>query len=251
MKPFLSLCLLSLILQTQISFAGPPINQEDIGLKEGVEFNQGIDQPHLDLITTIDAAKALVASYPNDPKSHFELAAVYSRTNYLEEALKEVKRARDLIIEQNDPGFVLQTIKTYEQYLKKAPNDQLILYRLGLINYLNGYALQKPKYAAIMKNAKAPSYYFGRAKTSFNKVLALDPNDQHTKNYLGYLYFENENNPAQAIKLWKESLKIESRDNMAAYFLLANAYKKSGDVLNSLLYGAKALEIKSRIGIKN
>jgi tetratricopeptide (TPR) repeat protein len=195
-------------------------------------------------------AMAKVREFPNDPKAHFELAMLYSRSNYLMDALKEVKTARNLLIEQDDPAFITQTIANYEKQAKKNPKLLLSWYRLGLAYYLQGYALEKTKYGAKLQAAatQPPAFYYGKAKSNLQKALSINPRDTYTKNYLGYITFENDKNAPAAIQMWKESVSIEPKNNMAAYFLLANAYKKSGDFANSLIYGAKALEIQSRLG---
>ena len=188
--------------------------------------------------------------FPNDPKAHFELAVLYSRSNYLLDALKEVKTARNLLVTQDDATFLQQTVQNYEKQAKKNPKSLMAWYRLGLAYYLEGYAIEKTKFGPKLKAfaPEPPAAYYNKSKNALQKALGINARDVYTKNYLGYIVFENDKNVPQAIKMWKESLAVDSNNNMAAYFLLANAYKKSGDFVNSLVYGAKALEIQSRLG---
>ena len=231
-------------------FADDSNSDTTIDDKGQVTFVQGVDKVERKLSQTIPEAQTDVMEYPNDPGRHFELAALYSRTNYLEEALKEVKTAKNLILEQDDPKYINQTIQDFEKLTKEKPGNSLAWYRLALAYYLKGYALDKPKYAGKLKMTAndTPINYYNKAQKTFNKVLILNPHDIYARNYLGYLLYKNENKVLDGIKLWKESVAIEPNNNMGAYFLLADAYKKNGDFMNSLFYGAKALEIRSRIG---
>lgn len=224
--------------------------EEDVDSQGEVTFTVGVDKIERKLAKTIPEAQTDVMEYPNDPGRHFELAALYSRTNYLEEALKEVKTARNLILEQDDPKYLRETIQAFEKLTKAKPGNSLGWYRLAMAYYLKAYALDNPKYAGKLREngTDTAASYYAKAQKTFNKVLTLNPHDIYARNYLGYMLYKNQNKVPEGIKLWKESLAIESKNNMGAYFLLANAYKNNGDFVNSLIYGAKALEIRSRIG---
>ena len=98
-----------------------------------------------DVVATydIDLAKRQVAAYPDSPEASFILAVALTRTSRVEEALKEVRRARRLAESKGDPSYFDKMISSYERMLKSYPDENQVRYTLAWAYYMKAYLLAR------------------------------------------------------------------------------------------------------------
>jgi tetratricopeptide (TPR) repeat protein len=98
-----------------------------------------------DLQPTDDAnlAREQKDKYPDSPEAHFIYAVALTRTSRVEEALQEVRTARRLAMAQPGGGYNYfdKMIKSYEDVLVSAPDDNRIRYGLAWAYYMKAYLL--------------------------------------------------------------------------------------------------------------
>ncbi len=111
-----------------------------------------------DLVATydIELARQQVAAYPDSPEAAFILAVALTRTSQVEEALRQVQRARKLAESKGGPAYFDKMIASYEQLLKSYPKDNQVRYGLSWAYYMKAYLLAKySRKSAIWKAAQA------------------------------------------------------------------------------------------------
>ncbi len=178
------------------------------------------------------------------------MAAAYSRSPYLEKAFNHIKKVKNMLKAKKDFEFIDRTIADYEDLLAGDPENPVILYRLAMGYYLKAYTVEKyPHHYKDAASLGDPKPFYEKAQKTMEKVIELNPKDIWARDYLGYLVSENGKDLTKGIPIWEESLKIDSENNPGAYLLLSQAYLKKGDLQNAVLYGAKGLEIKQRMGM--
>lgn len=96
-----------------------------------------------DLVPTDDIALAQkqVQAYPDSPEASFILAVALTRTSRVEEALKEVRRARKLAEVKGGTAYFDKMIESYEEMLKNYPNENRVRYGLAWAYYMKAYLL--------------------------------------------------------------------------------------------------------------
>jgi tetratricopeptide (TPR) repeat protein len=127
-----------------------------------------------DLVPTDDVnlARAQVNTYPNNAEAAFILAVALTKTPYVEEALTEVKRAKQLAKATGDPNYFDKMIDTYEQMLTYTADDNRIRYGLAWAYYMKAYltaeasrrtnnALKTPAQMIQEKNSRQASTIIG------------------------------------------------------------------------------------------
>ncbi len=217
------------------------------GRKRAV-FSMNAESEALKMTDDISTAKQQAKAHPDDPEAHFLLAAAYSKSPYLDKAVKEISKVKQMLKEKKDFEFIDRKLAEYQDLLQSRPNDSVILYRLALANFLKGYSVEKyPHHYKNGPTGSATSFY-QQAQNYMNQVISLNPNDYYARNYLGYLVSNNGTNYARSIPIWEQSLKINDSDNVGAYLLLSEAYMKKGDLAKALMYGARGMEIRQRVG---
>lgn len=94
-----------------------------------------------DLVPTDDAdmAKKQVDAYPDSPEAAFIYAVALTRTSKVEDALKEVRRARKLAEQKGGNAYFDKMITTYEDMLKTYPNENRVRYGLAWAYYMKAY----------------------------------------------------------------------------------------------------------------
>jgi tetratricopeptide (TPR) repeat protein len=94
-----------------------------------------------DLVPTddVELAKKQVEAYPDSPEASFILAVALTRTSRVEEALKEVRRARKLAEQKGGTDYFDKMIATYEELLKNYPNENRVRYGLAWAYYMKAY----------------------------------------------------------------------------------------------------------------
>lgn len=96
-----------------------------------------------DIVATYDVnlAQKQVAAYPDSPEASFILAVALTRTSRVEEALKEVQRARRLANAKGGPAYFDKMIESYEKMLVGYPDDNKVRYGLAWAYYMKAYML--------------------------------------------------------------------------------------------------------------
>lgn len=96
-----------------------------------------------DIIATydIELARRQVAAYSDSPEASFILAIALTRTSRVEEALKEVQRARKLAESKGGPAYFDKMIASYEKMLVSYPKDNQVRYGLAWAYYMKAYLL--------------------------------------------------------------------------------------------------------------
>ena len=107
----------------------------------GVEISIGADTEDLVPTDDVELAKKQVTAYPDSPEASFILAVALTRTSRVEEALKEVRRARKLAEQKGGTAYFDKMILTYEDLLKNFPNENRVRYGLGWAYYMKAYLL--------------------------------------------------------------------------------------------------------------
>lgn len=94
-----------------------------------------------DLVPTddVELAKKQVDAYPDSPEASFILAVALTRTSRVEDALKEVRRARKLAEQKGGADYFDKMIATYEDLLKNYPNENRVRYGLAWAYYMKAY----------------------------------------------------------------------------------------------------------------
>lgn len=96
-----------------------------------------------DIVAThdINLAQKQVAAFPESPEASFILAVALTRTSRVEEALKEVQRARRLANSKGGPAYFDKMIASYEKLLEGYPEDNQVRYGLAWAYYMKAYLL--------------------------------------------------------------------------------------------------------------
>lgn len=94
-----------------------------------------------DLVPTddVELARKQVEKYPDSPEASFILAVALTRTSHVEDALKEVRRARKLAEKEGGTAYFDKMITTYEEMLKNYPNENRVKYGLAWAYYMKAY----------------------------------------------------------------------------------------------------------------
>lgn len=142
-----------------------PIVRKKIIAKPGVEIN--VSTATEDLVPTDDPAlaKKQAEAYPDSAEASFIYAVALTRTSRVEEALKEIRRARRLAEKDGGPQYFDRMILQYEDMVKNYPDENRVRYGLAWAYYMKAYLvarhskkeqeyLEKLKLAAAAQAAK-------------------------------------------------------------------------------------------------
>ena len=91
--------------------------------------------PYCDLAQAAQQAQ----QYPTSPEAAFIYAVALTRTSQVEQALKEVRRARNLAQATGGPNYFNRAVGQYELTLQDEPNNNCIRYGLGWGYYMQAY----------------------------------------------------------------------------------------------------------------
>lgn len=119
-----------------------------------------------DIVCTNDVtlARKQRDNFADSPEASFIYAVALSRTCMVEDALKEVRRARKLAEKQGGPAYFDKMIKSYEDMLTYYPDDNQVRYHLAWAYYMKAYVLAKYSH-----QNTAYKEWLDNAKTSTNK----------------------------------------------------------------------------------
>lgn len=131
-----------------------------------------------DLVPTdnVELARQQTLAFPDSAEAAFIYAVAMSRTSRVEDALKEVRRARRLAEAAGGAVYFDKMIASYEEMLKSYPDDNRVRYGLAWAYYMKAYLLAKknpanPAQPAVADNsplsapqaAKAPQSWMNNA----------------------------------------------------------------------------------------
>jgi tetratricopeptide (TPR) repeat protein len=114
---------------------------ERIPFKPGQTLTTVTDTEDIVATYDVELAKKQCAAYSDSPEAAFILAVALTRTSRVEEALKEVQRARKLTETKGGPAYFDKMISSYEQMLKSYPDDNRVRYGLAWAYYMKAYLL--------------------------------------------------------------------------------------------------------------
>jgi tetratricopeptide (TPR) repeat protein len=98
-----------------------------------------------DLVPTDDTelAKKQVDAYPESAEAAFIYAVSLTRTSRVEDALKEIRRARRLAERDGGPVYLDKMINSYEEMLKTYPDENRVRYGLAWAYYMKAYLIAR------------------------------------------------------------------------------------------------------------
>lgn len=98
-----------------------------------------------DLVPTddVELARKQAIAYADSPEASFIYAVALTRTARVEDALKEIRRARRLADKEGGPSYFDKMIKTYEDMLEYCPDENRVRYGLAWAYYMKAYLLAK------------------------------------------------------------------------------------------------------------
>lgn len=104
-----------------------------------------VDAGFEDIVCTNDVnlARKQRESFPDSAEASFIYAVALSRTCAVEDALKEVRRARRLAEKEGGPSYFDKMIESYEKMLSYYPDDNQVRYHLAWAYYMKAYVLAK------------------------------------------------------------------------------------------------------------
>jgi tetratricopeptide (TPR) repeat protein len=146
---------------------------EKILLKPGqpLSLNMAAD----DLVPTdnVELARQQVLAFPDSAEASFILAVAMSRTSRVEDALKEVRRARRLAEAAGGAAYFDKMIASYEEMLKSYPDDNRVRYGLAWAYYMKAYLIAQkhpkdPNVPAVSDNSPVSGPQASHAKTPQN-----------------------------------------------------------------------------------
>jgi tetratricopeptide (TPR) repeat protein len=234
------------------------------------------DTEDISLTDDLDIAKAQVEKYPDNAEAHFNLAIALSRTSYVEQSIKELRKTKKLIRKPENAGLIDKKIDEYKEILKHSPDNASvnnIRYRLAFTHYLKAYFIskeiekkeklenkttekskEKKKNAGIdlfsnqklikIDNDPQIKESLEQSLSYFKEVLKHDPNDSWAKVYYGFILAEQFDDFQKAKKLWNEVVK-QDPSNPAPHLFLGEAKIKEGNLKEGLLEITQAILLRS------
>lgn len=165
------------VLPSPSAVIAPLSAPEKILLKPGQPLSLNMAAEDLVPTDNIDLARQQVLAYPDSAEASFILAVALTRTSKVEEALKEVRRARRLAEAQGGPVYFDKMIASYEDVLKSYPNDNRVRYGLAWAYYMKAYLLAKknpanPAMPAVSDNSPSSGPQAAQQKNWVNNAAA-------------------------------------------------------------------------------
>ncbi|MCC6981388.1 MAG: tetratricopeptide repeat protein [Candidatus Melainabacteria bacterium] len=117
--------------------------QEKIIVKPGIPVTVTTQTEDLTPTDDPELAKRQVEAYPESPEASFIYAVALTRTSRVEEALKEVRRARRLAEKEGGPAYFDKMIASYEEMLKNYPDENRVRYGLAWAYYMKAYLVAR------------------------------------------------------------------------------------------------------------
>lgn len=173
---------------------GKPIPK--VTLKPGNALS--IDAGFEDIVCTnnVTLAKKQRDNFADSAEASFIYAVALSRTCAVEDALKEVRRARRLAEKEGGPVYFDKMIASYEKMLESYPEDNQVKYHLAWAYYMKAYVLAKystpkngqpvhPAYKAWVEEAKKEAKQESKEAKEESKDGAADQAGNNTDKSTG------------------------------------------------------------------
>ncbi|HEY9677086.1 MAG TPA: hypothetical protein V6C76_03715 [Drouetiella sp.] len=130
-------------------------------LKPGQPIVANMQAEDLQPTDNVDLARQQALAYPDSAEAAFIYAVAMTRTSHVEDALKEVRRARRLAEAAGGAPYFDKMIASYEEMLKSYPDENRVRYGLAWAYYMKAYLLAKkfpanPNVPAVSDNSPAP-----------------------------------------------------------------------------------------------
>jgi tetratricopeptide (TPR) repeat protein len=275
--------------------------------KPGIPITVNTAAEDLQPTDDVDVATKQFYAYPDNPEAAFLLAVALTRTSRVEDALQQVRKAKNLANKQGGPAYFDKMISSYEHMLEYCPDDNRIRYTLAWAYYMKAYMLSKTAQAAAKAqgadtqhdSSKQPGKdkkidvgtagnvlaminptlaqgipatgkvstsqlphlpsaiemaptaaqgevrkYYDLAVKNLDDLLSHNPDDFLAREYRAHLLVEETGDLKAAMKVWQDAAK-EHPQNPAAYFFLAEAYLKLGNLKDSIGNIARAIQLRS------
>ncbi|HEY9712123.1 MAG TPA: tetratricopeptide repeat protein, partial [Chroococcales cyanobacterium] len=126
-----------------VSKENAPADAPKVLLKPGQPLNITMAQEDLVPTDDVELARQQAIAYPDSPEASFILAVALTRTSRVEEALKEVRRARRLAQAQGGAVYFDKMISQYEKMLEYCPDENRVRYGLAWAYYMKAYLLSQ------------------------------------------------------------------------------------------------------------
>jgi tetratricopeptide (TPR) repeat protein len=107
--------------------------------RPGVILTGSTGQDALTPFCDLSRAAAQAQQYPTSPEAAFIHAVALTRTSQVDQALKEVKKARNLAQATGDPDYFNRAVGQYELTLEDEPSNNCIRYSLAWGYYMQAY----------------------------------------------------------------------------------------------------------------
>lgn len=221
----------------------------------------------ISLTDDVNIARAQIAKYPDNPEAHFNLAIALSRTSFVEDAIKELRKTKNLIRKEENAGIIDKKINEYKEIVKNSPDPlkvNNIRYRLAFSHYLKAYLISKEIEKAKNKKDKISKKFnlFSSKRLSiedknpeikqnleqsinyFKELLAINPSDSWAKVYYAFILAEQFNEINKARVLWTEIVKQEP-NNPAPHFFLGELQIKEGNLKEGILEISQAILLRA------
>lgn len=130
-------------LGTTDSAENTPNPNQKIIVKPGIPVTVTTQTEDLTPTDDPELAKRQVDAYPESPEASFIYAVALTRTSRVEEALKEVRRARRLAEKEGGPAYFDKMIASYEEMLKNYPDENRVRYGLAWAYYMKAYLVAR------------------------------------------------------------------------------------------------------------
>lgn len=222
----------------------------------------GTETEDIALTDDVNIAKLQVEKYPENPEAHFNLAIALSRTSFVEQAIKELRKTKILIRKPENTGTIEKKINEYNEIIKENPEANNIRYRLAFCHYLKAYLITKDLEKLNKTSTKKKSDLFGsRLQLNdknpeikknldlsihyFNEILKLNPNDSWAKIYYAFILTEQFNEIEKARVLWTEVLN-QDPNNPAPHFFIGELHIKEGNLKEGILEISQAILLRSQ-----
>lgn len=257
---------------TQVTPSSDALPAEKILLKPGQPLSIGMQTEDLVPTDDVELARRQVSAYPDNPEASFILAVALTRTSRVEEALKEVRRARKLADGKGGPTYFDHMIGAYEKMLTYCPEDNRIRYGLAWAYYMKAYLLaQNSKKLAKLQSLQNPiqdkpnlsiphiegalekaapdvvpqiKKYYESALTNLDDLLARKPDDIWARVYRAHLNAEYTGNLEESMAVWR-SCRTKHPENPAPYFFLGEGYLKQGNLKECLNNISRAIALRA------
>jgi hypothetical protein len=120
-----------------------PAAAQKIIVKPGIPITVTTQTEDLVPTDDPDLAKKQVDAYPDSAEASFIYAVALTRTSRVEEALKEIRRARRLAEKDGGPQYFDKMIASYEEMVKNYPDENRVRYGLAWAYYMKAYLVAR------------------------------------------------------------------------------------------------------------